>query len=433
MTRSKHDVIVAGCGVIGAAVAFSLAKRGRSVLIIDHARPGRATSASAGGLWPIGESIGLGCGVIFHAQDIANGHATSTALPPAFRRFLVESNARFEALSAELLALGGVDIEYAKGNGLMFLIFNEAERRFLTALNAVLEPHERPSLLSPEEARAMEPAVSGEILGGAVIPGEYQVNPMLVAEAFKRAAIALGAVFRPGEPIVRLLHRGTRVTGVATSQGEYTAGAVVNATGSWAGQLAGTVGLDLPVYPVRGQIVLTETLPRVLNSCLSTSDCYITQKLHGEVLIGSTTETVGFDVSVTEDAVRSLSRGVVRALPGLARVRVKRLWAGLRPGTPDELPILGPVAGLDGYFNAAGAFRTGIVASPLTGELVAQAILGEQPSVPLEPFLWERFRRNSCAGQALEVAGELPSPERGERELRAPTVNRDAAVAQTPG
>lgn len=430
MTKSTHDVIVAGCGVIGAAVAFSLAKRGRSVLIIDHARPGRATSASAGGLWPIGESIGLGCGVIFHAQDIANGHATSTALPVPFRKFLVESNARFAALSGELLALGGVDIEYAKGNGLMFLIFNEAERRFLAALNAVLDSHERPALLSPDEVRKLEPAVSSEILGGAMIPGEYQVNPMLVGEAFKRAAMALGAVFRPAEPVVRLLRRGSRVIGVATAQGEYTAGAVVNATGAWAAELAATAGLDIPVYPVRGQIVLTETLPRVLGGCLSTSDCYIAQKQHGEILIGSTTETVGFDVSLTEDAVRSLSRGAVRALPGLSRARVKRLWAGLRPGTPDELPILGPVAGLDGYFNAAGAFRTGIVASPLTGELVAQAIVGEPSSVPIEPFLWERFRRRSDAGHAVDVASEIRVPERAEHEPRIRAASRDAVADQ---
>lgn len=168
-------------------------------------------------------------------------------------------------------------------------------------------------------------------------------------------------------------------------------GAVVNAAGSWAGTLAQTVGLEVPVVPVRGQIVLTETLPHTLNACLSASSCYMLQKAHGEVLIGSTTERAGFDAGVTLDAIRTLCQGAVRTVPLLSQVRIKRVWAGLRPGTPDELPILGPAPGLDGYWNATGGFRTGIVASPLTGLVVAQGIAGESLSFPWTPFWMDRF------------------------------------------
>ena len=135
--------------------------------------------------------------------------------------------------------------------------------------------------------------------------------------------------------------------------------------------------------PVRGQIVLTETMPPILNTCITTAACYLAQKAHGEVLIGSTTEQAGFDVSVTPAAIAAMCRGAVRAIPMLARAQVKRTWAGLRPGTPDELPILGPAPGVTGYCNAAGGFRTGIVASPLTGIVVAQLVLGEEPAVPV--------------------------------------------------
>jgi hydrogen cyanide synthase HcnC len=113
--------------------------------------------------------------------------------------------------------------------------------------------------------------------------------------------------------------------------------------------------------------------------------------MHGEVLIGSTTERAGFDVSVTQDAISSRCRGAIRAVPMLRNVGVKRVWAGLRPGTPDELPILGAVDGVTGIINATGGFRTGIVASPLAAESVAQAITGEELSVPIDSFLASRF------------------------------------------
>ncbi len=246
-------------------------------------------------------------------------------------------------------------------------------------------------MLSPADVARVEPHATRELLGGVLIPGENQVNPMLLAEGFKRAALRHGAAFRHDTLATGLRRRGDRVIGVEVG-GEFLAcGTVVNAAGAWAGRLAQTIGLDLPIVPVRGQIVLTETMPPILNTCITTAACYLAQKAHGEVLIGSTTEQAGFDVSVTPAAIAAMCRGAVRAIPMLARAQVKRSWAGLRPGTPDELPILGPAPGVKGYCNAAGGFRTGIVASPLTGIVVAQLVLGEEPAVPVAPFLMDRF------------------------------------------
>jgi hydrogen cyanide synthase HcnC len=393
---SIPDVVVVGGGVIGCAVTYELAKRRVRVLLLDKTLPGRATSASAGGLWPVGEAIGLGCGVIYHAATRGPNPARVDGPGPqqlgkAFQDFLVASNARFPELAVELRDLSGIDIEYAPNAGLLFVIYDQIEQATVETLTRSLPPDTRPEILSPEETARLEPRLTRDLLGSALLTGEHQVNPMLLAEAFKRAALRLGAAVRHDTRATGIRCEKGRVQGVEAKEEFFPCHTIVNAAGAWAGQFAETAGLKLPVSPVRGQIVLTEALSHTLNSCLSTTTCYVLQKAHGEVLIGSTTEHTGFDVSVTPQAIQSLCRGAVRAVPMLRQVGVKRVWAGLRPGTPDELPILGPVDALNGYFNATGGFRTGIVAAPLTGEVVAQAVVHETQSHLLQPFLMNRF------------------------------------------
>jgi len=390
------DVVVVGGGVIGCAVAYELAGRSVSVLLIDKSLPGLATSASAGGLWPIGEAVGLGCGVIYHAEEAAGPEP----LPEAFRDFLVRSNARFPSLSDELREQSGIDIEFAPGAGLLFPLYEEKHRPFVESVRRSLPTDAKLEILTPAETARVEPHLTCDLLGAALLEGEHQVNPMLLAEAFKRAAIHRGAQFRHDTRVTALRRKDDRIVGVELGAEFMPCRTVVNAAGAWAGRLAATAGIDLPVVPVRGQIVLTETLPPILNGCLSTPSCYLAQKAHGEVLIGSTTEHAGFDVAVTPEAIGSLCRGAVRAVPLLREVHIKRTWAGLRPGTPDELPILGKVPGLEGYVNAAGGFRTGIVAAPLTGETVAQVVCGEAATVPVEAFSVQRFGQVPVASRS---------------------------------
>ncbi len=150
-------------------------------------------------------------------------------------------------------------------------------------------------------------------------------------------------------------------------------------------------GIRIPVKPVKGQILLTERLPKILNGCLTTSDCYVAQKDNGEILIGSTTEDKGFDVTTTYPEIAGLVQGAVRCLPELADVNLKRTWAGLRPGSPDELPILGPMKGVEGYLNACGHFRTGILTSAITGVLLDKLVNNEPLPLDITPFLADRF------------------------------------------
>ena len=388
------DVIVVGGGVIGSAVVFELARRSVDVLLIDKTLPGRATSASAGGLWPVGEAVGLGCGIIHHQSHSDTGSLNDELLLPlAFRNFLSKSNSFFPELAEELKEFSGIDIEYEPGAGLMFLYFTEEEKEFVQLIADSLSNDHGLEVLSAEEACTIEPGLTPDLLGAARLVNEHQVNPMLLAEAFKRSAMALGAKFRHETRASDLCREGDRITGVRIGTEVLSCNAVVNAAGAWSGSLAETANLRLPIFPVRGQIVLTQTLPHVLNSCLSNSGCYILQKKHGEVLIGSTTENAGFDVSVTPEAITHLTRAAVRTVPSLRHVGIKRVWSGLRPGTQDELPILGPMDGVDGYFNATGGFRTGVVASPLTGRVIAQLITEQAFDFPIESFLAGRFKQ----------------------------------------
>jgi hydrogen cyanide synthase HcnC len=314
------------------------------------------------------------------------------------------SNARFRALAETIQEVSGVDIEYRPNAGLLFVMYGENERRFAERVVHSLPREERPEILTPEEALRVEPNMTPDQLGSVFLEGEYQVNPMLLSEGFKRVAVQLGARMRSDAHVTRIRRQGNRCVGVEIGDEFLPCGTVVNAAGSWAGSLATGMGVALPVSPVRGQVVLTETLPATLAAGLSTSSCYMLQKAHGEVLIGSTTERVGFDTSVTESAIQGLCHGAVRAVPLLAEVRVRRVWAGLRPGTPDELPILGSVDGLEGYQNAAGGFRTGIVASPLVGELAAQSCQGEDTTLPLEPYRVKRFSEQSASQSRAQSA-----------------------------
>ena len=210
------DVIVVGGGAFGCSVAYELTRRSASVLLLDKHLPGRATSASAGGLWPIGEAVGLGCGVIHNATHgvVDRDDVGPNPLPDHFRRFLVESNHRFEDLAKKLHDLGGIEIEYETGRGLLFVAYDESEMAFVEAVVRALPAGERPELLDPREALRVEPNLTPDLRGVAWLRGEDQVNPMLLCEAYKRAAVRLGADVRSDARVTAIRRHADRVLGV---------------------------------------------------------------------------------------------------------------------------------------------------------------------------------------------------------------------------
>ena len=400
--EKKYDVIIAGGGVIGAACAYFLSReKDLSIALVDIKKPGNASRASAGGLWAIGESVGLGCGVIFFKtlsklQSEANGKEVPTmrphVLPECFFEFALKSNDMFPKLHEELLEKHGVDFKF-ESTGLKFIIYNEADQEYAQQITDGI-PHLKHHIrwLDAQQLREEEPYVTPDALGAIDFTCDHQVNPYRLVDAYTEAARQNGVDLFLNTTITGVEREGNRVTGINTEKGYLACDTLVNAAGAWANDLCEmATGTNIPIFPVKGQIVLSERMPKILNGCVSTSDCYIAQKDNGEVLIGSTTEEKGYDTTTTLDKLKELSQGATKCFPILLESNIKRTWAGLRPGTPDELPILGRVKNIDGYINACGHFRTGILTSAITGELIEQLIRGRSTTIDLTPFSADRF------------------------------------------
>jgi hydrogen cyanide synthase HcnC len=287
VSRSS-DVVVVGGGVIGCAVAYYAAKRGLRVTLVDQPKRGRATSASAGGLWPLSESVGLGCGVILYKTALADGTASvapgPAQLPHSCFEFAFHSNAMFPALAEELRETSGMDIELERAS-LLFLMYEDSDVAFGRSLwqhcpygcNLI-------DWVTPEDLAKAEPALTREVRGALRFNGEGQVNPHRLADAFRAGARRLGATMVTYTEVTGLRVESGQITAVETTAGLFPCAVVVNAAGAWAGEVGRMAGLDIPVRPVRGQVVGLEVMPRVLSSYVSTTDCYLLQKAPGEVV-----------------------------------------------------------------------------------------------------------------------------------------------------
>ncbi len=229
---------------------------------------------------------------------------------------------------------------------------------------------------------------------------------MLAAAHLLRLARTKGVTALLGCEVTGILQGAAGVRGVATSQGTISAGMVVNAAGTWGGELAGLAGVRLPILPRRGFILVTEPLPRVIRHKVYTADyvanvassaagletsTVIEGTASGTVLIGASRERVGFDPSVSWPVLGRLARQAIALFPFLAEVRVLRAYRGFRPYCPDHLPVIGPDPRLPGLFHACGHEGAGIGLAPATGRLIAQAATGADPDLPLHPFAPDRF------------------------------------------
>jgi glycine oxidase len=196
--------------------------------------------------------------------------------------------------------------------------------------------------------------------------------------------------FRAGCPVHSFDTRGGRLTAVKTAEGPLAAGRYLLATGAWSDALLEPVGWRPGIRPIRGQIVLLNTGTPVFRRILLHGPRYLVPRPDGRVLVGSTEEHVGFDKRTTAAAIQDLLALARALVPALGQVHVERAWAGLRPGSPDGLPFLGPVPGCDNLFVAAGHFRSGIQLSPGTAVLMKDLLLGRTPDLPLESFRLDR-------------------------------------------
>jgi glycine oxidase len=375
------DVAVVGGGIVGCVVAYYLARQGARVALFDRDRIGaQASSAAAGMLAPLAEDAG----------------------PGPFLDLALASLQRYAALAADLRASTGIDIELLTP-GLLRVALDDGEAADYQAALAWQRDLGLPvRWLDAAALRALVPAIAPAARGAVYSEAEHQVNPIRVTEALARGAVAHGAVLHEGSPVRGLLRQGPRVVGLRLGDGDLPAGHVVLAAGAWAAACGEWLGVRLPVEPIKGQMVAVaphsararETgvaESTILRHTLYGRDGYLVPKADGTIYAGATVERVGFDRRVTAGGIARLLALLPALVPGLGDPTFVRAWAGLRPGTPDHLPILGPVPGLDGVTLATGHYRNGILLAPITGELIAQAALGQPTTLPLAPFSVGRF------------------------------------------
>ena len=362
------DVAVAGGGVIGLAVAYELVKAGCSVVIVERGPlHGEAVAAAAGMLGAEAEA---------HQGD-------------DFFRLCLFSRSLYRSWAAELEARSSVSIEY-RAEGIIRAALDEEEEQELRARG---ERIPGAVWMDGDGLRRIEPELSPDVRGGYFFADDHQVHPVRLAEALRLASAGLGVRFREHTPVLGILTENGRAVGLRTTDGDVFAEAVVVAAGAWSSALLQTIGVRLPVEPVKGQCYALSPDRPVIRKTVYTRGCYIVPKADGSLWIGATQEYAGFDKTPTAAAVAELHQVASALLPVIKHARFVATWTGLRPGTPDGLPWIGPIEECPGLFVAAGHFRNGILLAPATGRLLREMILGEPLSHPIDCCSPNRTKR----------------------------------------
>ncbi|MFD8224771.1 NAD(P)/FAD-dependent oxidoreductase [Streptomyces massasporeus] len=372
------DVVVVGAGVVGAATALYAARAGLDTVVVDR-------GPVAGGTTGAGEGNLL-------VSDKEPGPELELALLSARLWAALAREGLGRAVEYE--AKGGVVVA-GTDRALIGLAKLAAEQR-AAGVEAVPVP--------PDRLTDLEPCLAPGLAGGMHYPQDAQVMPALAAAHLLRAS---GARVRTGREVTEVLRGpGGAVRGVRTDRGDLHAPAVVNAAGTWGGEVAARAGVLLPVRPRRGFVLVTEPLPPRIRHKVYAAD-YVADVASdsaalqtspvvegtpaGPVLIGASRERVGFDRSLSLPALRALAAGATALFPFLAGVRAMRTYAGFRPYLPDHLPAIGPDTRVPGLFHACGHEGAGIGLATGTGHLIAQALTGRTPDLDLGPFRPDRF------------------------------------------
>jgi glycine oxidase len=356
------DIIVVGAGIIGAAVAYELARRGASVRIVDQRQVGMgATQASAGVLAPYIEA----------RED------------SAFLTLTVRSLELFDEFISRVASDSGIAVLY-KRTGTVDVAASDADLRNLAANASLLASRGvRAVMLDANAVRAEEPQVSEDAVGGLLIETHGFVAAGELTRALVAAARARGAQLVEQSRVQRIGARAGDAV-VETSRGSLAGDAVVFAPGSWAGQIAiDGVAAAVPVRPVRGQLLSLAWVGPPLRRVTWSSRCYMVPWDDGTLLLGATVEEAGFDERATVAGVRDLLDAACEMVPHAWSAGFRGARVGLRPATVDGLPIIGPSSAVPNLMYATGHYRNGVLLAPLTAQLVADALLEKK----IDPLL----------------------------------------------
>lgn len=345
-TVNLWDVVIAGAGLAGVCTALELRARGANVLVLDSGQPGReASSAAAGMLAP-----------------------ADPETPVPLRPF-ADAAARFYSELVEKL-------EQSSGCKVDF-------RRHGTIVIGEDNPPREYRRLSSPELHRLEPELKAD--GSEVFfVAENSVDPVLLMRAALRSAEVAGVEIRSGGAVRKMIWIKSEVE-ILTDNGTLKAKAAVNCMGAWSGP---------PVKPRKGQMLyLQPSRPGLLAHVVRAPGAYIVPRSSGKILVGTTVEDVGFDKSVDSAVIRRMHQAAATYLPELGSAPVIESWAGLRPGTPDDLPVIGPTAERN-IFVASGLFRNGILLAPLTGKIMADMVTMRPPELDISAFSPSRFAPN---------------------------------------
>ena len=378
------DAIVVGAGIIGLSLAIELNKQGLRVLVVEKGEPGREASWAAGGMladFPLETPPGL--------RELAT--ASARMYPEFVRELEDESGLKIDLRSVGTLVLTSV------GTGLRPVRAGHSPATTQPPLDSDLAYLQDESLESsyalPASLRELEPAF--RVLDGtaphftALYVKERCVDPRHLTAAAIAAARHRGVDFSSGDHVLAVEVADGKASGVRTNKTQFAAGMVVNCAGAWAGQIGPH---PFPTRPVKGQM-LCVAMPEkeLVRHVVRTPDVYLIPRSDGRMLIGATAEEAGFDKQMVPATIQKLRQAALDLVPKLSDARILEAWAGLRPGTPDGLPILGATP-TPGYFVATGHFRDGILLAPVTAKVMGRVIAEESPGLDLSAFAAARFR-----------------------------------------
>jgi glycine oxidase len=364
------DLVVVGAGVIGLGVAWRAAQRGMAVTVVDDGGTRKASWAAAGMLAPVAE--------VWYGEE-------------ALLQVNLEASRRWPGFAAEVADAAGRDIGYRRCGTL--LVARDADEH--TALDELFSFQAKLGLdverLRSREVRRLEPGLSPRVRGGILVEGDHQVDNRALLPALRHAAERAGARFEDGR-VVTVTTNGDRVRGVELEDTRDLAGdAVVLAAGTGSAEIGGLPGGTVPVRPVKGQLVHLRgpADPLIASRTIRALGIYVVPREDGRVVVGATVEERR-DTEVTAGGVFQLLRDAWELLPDVAELELVETVAGLRPGSPDNAPLLGP-AGPAGLIVATGHYRNGMLLAPVTADAIAELLdTGRVPEL-IAPFSPDRF------------------------------------------
>lgn len=352
--------IIVGGGILGLLCAAYARELGDELTVLELDRVGRRSSWAGGGilspLYP-------------------------WRYPDAVNALSFWSQREYLALSERLRVSSGVDPEWTSSGMIAFGCQDlEAAKTWAGTNHARLEP------VSQIQVCDLEPAASRELGPGIWMPDVAQVrNPRLLS-ALRTDLLKSGVTIREATEVIGFGVRRGRLASVKTAQGEYATERCIVAAGAWTSALMKTVGLDLPIRPVRGQMLLFAPHPGLVKRILLKDGSYVIPRRDGRILVGSTVEDAGFDPSTTAEARTKLLAAAADLVPALADGPIERHWAGLRPGSPDGVPYIDEHPEIRGLYVNSGHYRNGIVMAPASARLVTDIMWREKPPIDPEPY-----------------------------------------------